>query len=91
MNALLNRFKTKPTFFLIVAPIILIGAIPTFFYTINLNGGESMYGFIVIGFFGLAIFALIFDYILVKFISHYIVSIIEIILVVLFAMANSYI
>lgn len=85
MNALLNRLKTKPTLFFVVAPLVLIAAVPTFFYTINLNGGRSMYGFFVIGFFCLAIFALVLDWIMVRFINHYVVSIIEIVLIVLFA------
>lgn len=84
MNALLNRLKTKPTLFFVVAPLVLIAAVPTFFYTINLSGGRSMYGFFVIGFLGLAIAALMLDWIMVRFVNHYVVSIIEIVLVVLF-------
>ncbi len=74
------RLQTKPTIFYIVAPLVILFSIPMFFYTIQLQGGESMYGFFYLFFIFISTFALLIDYILVRYINYKIASIIEVII-----------
>ena len=72
-----NRFKTKPTLFLIGGTITILCLIPAIIYYIPQNGGGAMYALVYMMYAGLAGLAIVADVVLVKFINFKTVSVIE--------------
>jgi hypothetical protein len=89
---MLNRLKTQPTVFLILAPLIIVISVFQFFRVIGLPGGESMYGFLYLFLIFFSALALVIDYALITFTNYKIALITEatfvILLVVLYLTHN---
>ena len=77
MKKLLNRFKTKPTIFLIGGVSTILYSIPAIFYFIPRTGGESMYALLYFYLIGIACIALIVDVGLTAIVNFKIVSFVE--------------
>lgn len=67
INGLIKRFKTKPTPFLILVPLVFIFAIPEFVRCIGLTGGASLGAILPMGAMFIATIALWIDYGLVNY------------------------
>lgn len=79
---MLSRLTTKPTIFLILAPLAILISIVQFFRVIGLPGGESMYGLFYLFFIFISALALVVDYALVTFLNYKITLIIEAVIII---------
>jgi len=67
IKGIINRFKNKPTLFLLLTPLVFIWAIPTLYTCSRLTGGSSLGGILPLGAMFIATVALLVDYGLVNF------------------------
>ncbi len=63
----INRFRNKPTLFLLLIPLVFIWAIPTLYNYSRLTGGSSLGGILPLGAMFIATIALVIDCSLVNF------------------------